>query len=130
MLILLVLAAFCFDLSLAFQRKRQLVELADAAANDAVTAGLDLARLRADGRYCLDRTSVGRAVQATLAASSVGGPEVAVVAVRLADGDEGCATGVVVTLAATSEGAFGRAVPGMPAGTRLEASSSATAVVR
>lgn len=127
-LILLVLASLSFDLSLAFQRKRQLVELADAAANDAVTAGLDEARLRVDGSYCLDPGRVARSVGRSLEASELQ-PRVVQVRLITAPG-AACPTGVAVTLAARTEYAFARAVPGMPAGAALEATGAATAVTR
>jgi Flp pilus assembly protein TadG len=127
MLILLVLAALSFDLALAFQAKRQLVELAEAAANDAVTAGLDDGRFRAAGTYCLDPTRVARSVAATIGAGSA---EVRVVAIDVPAAPGDCATGTAVTLEARSPYPFGRAVPGMPDGVVLRATGRATAVVR
>lgn len=126
MLILLVLAAICFDLTLAFQRKRQLVEVADGAASDAVTAGLDAARLRASGEYCLDQDRVRRSVAASVAAGELA---VEVVTIRLTTSGA-CPIGVEVTLAATAPYPFGRAVPGMPSAVQLEATSRASAIVR
>jgi Flp pilus assembly protein TadG len=128
LLILLLLAALCFDLSLGFQRKRQLVELADSAANDAVTYGLDDARLRAGGAYCLAADRVARSVAATVASSGLGAR---VLALGLGDGDStGCAQRVAVTLEATSPYPFGAAVPGHPKELTVRATSRATVVLR
>jgi len=127
MLILLVLAALSFDLALAFQAKRQLVELAEAAANDAVTAGLDDGRFRAGGTYCLDPARVARSVAATVGAGTT---EVRVVAVDVPAAPGDCATATAVTLEAHSPYPFGRAIPGMPDGVVLRATGRATAVVR
>lgn len=127
LLILLVLAAICFDLTLAFQRKRQLVEVADGAASDAVTAGLDQAQLRATGEYCLDRDRVRRSVAASVGAGEL---PVEVVAIRLTTTSSACPTGVEVTLAANAPYPFAQAVPGMPAAVHLEATSRARAIVR
>ena len=128
LLIVLVLAGIAFDLSLAFQSKRQLVELADSAANDAVTYGLDEVRLRADGSYCLAPSRVARSVQDTLAAS---GQAVEVLSMELvtATGAD-CPTGVAITLAGHSPYPFSQAVPGMPAGINHRGTGRATAITR
>ena len=127
-LILLVLAALSFDLSLAFQRKRELVELADSAANDAVTFGLDEARLRADGAYCLHADRVARSIAATLSVSEL---DVTVLQTRLITAvGASCPTGVALSLATKSPYAFGQAVPGMPEGVQLVANAASSAVVR
>lgn len=127
LLILLVLAALCFDLTLAFQSKRQLVELADAAANDAVTFGLDDARLRATGAYCLSRERTVRSVSAGLGATEVGAE---IVSVRLSPTGADCPTEVVVTLRAISPYPFSRAVFRHVTGTTIEAHGRASAVLR
>lgn len=128
MLILLVLAALSFDLSLAFQRKRQLIELADAATNDAVTFGLDDTRLRADGSYCLDPGRVARSIEATLSVTDL---DVTSAQIRLVTSPGApCPTGVTVILRSTSDYPFGQAVPGMSPRIELSASSEARAVIR
>ena len=127
LLILLVLAAISFDLALAFQGKRHLVELAEAAANDAVSAGLDEARIRADGTYCLDPVRVARSVAATIGA---GPGDARVVSIEVPAPAGGCATAASITLEARSPYPFGRAVPGMPDDVVLRATGRATSVVR
>ncbi len=127
-LILVVLAALSFDLSWAFQRKRALLELADTAAEEAVTVGLDDARLRADGAYCLDPAHAARAVQAAVDASALGA---SVVSVRLRDRTgAGCANGVIVQLQAHSDYPFSHAIAGSSAGTTLTATAEAIALTR
>lgn len=127
LLILLVLAALCFDLTLAFQCKRQLVELADAAANDAATYGLDEARFRATAAYCLSRERAARSVAADIAATQT---HAEIVSVRLSPSWSDCPRTVVVTLRTTSPYPFSRAVfPGIT-GVSIEAQGQATAVVR
>ncbi len=126
--ILLVLAAIAFDFSWAFQRQRQLVELADAAANDAVSYGLDEARLHQDGAYCLSAARVERSLRATLLAS---GTPVTLRSVQLLTVDgAACPTGVAVTIAASTPQPFSAAVPGLGADTDHQATGRATAVVR
>ncbi len=126
-LILLVLAAIAFDLAVGFQAKRALLELADAAANDAVGHGLDEARLRADGSSCLDAARVRRSVAATLAASDV---HAELVELRLSSARTGCPDGVVITLRGTRVAPFIAAVPGANPPEPLIASARATLVVR
>ncbi len=128
LLILLVLAAIAFDLSWAFQHKRQIVELADAAANDAVTYGLDEGRLHQDGAYCLAPDRVERSVRATLNASNAA---VTLQSVQLVTPTgAGCPSGVVVTIAASTPQPFSAAVPGLGTETHQQATGRATAVVR
>lgn len=127
LLILLVLAALCFDLTLAFQTKRQLVELADAAANDAVTFGLDEGRLRATGAYCLSRERAVRSVAGDLAATDV---DAEIVSVHVMPTGASCPTEVVVTLRTTSPYPFSRAVFRDVVGTTIEARGRAAAVLR
>ncbi|MFN0029018.1 MAG: pilus assembly protein TadG-related protein [Acidimicrobiales bacterium] len=128
LLIVLVLAAIAFDLSWAFQHKRQLVELADAAANDAVSYGLDEARLRRDGSYCLAADRVERSVRATLNAS---GASVTLQSVQLlTSAGAACPSAVAITIAATTPQPFSAAVPGLGTAIDQHATGRATAVVR
>lgn len=61
-LILVILASLALDRALVFGAQRELVMEAQAAANDAVTAGVDPDRLRGDGVVALDPERVARAV--------------------------------------------------------------------
>lgn len=61
-LVLLVLSSLALDRALVFGEQRDLVATAQAAANDAVTAGVDPDRLRGDGVVELDAERVQRAI--------------------------------------------------------------------
>jgi uncharacterized membrane protein len=105
-LVVLVLASITVDLGLLHVRSRELWSIADAAANDAASGGLDLAALRATGTLRLDPVAAGDAAVAAVAASGVEGVEVAVVAVT-ADGRE-----ITVTLRREASLVIGRGLPG------------------
>jgi Flp pilus assembly protein TadG len=129
MLALLVLAAIAFDFSIAYQRKRALVDLAATSAADAVTYGLDGERFRATGDYCLDPSRARAAIAEDVAASDLAATVVSV-ELRADDARPGCATGVEVTLRATAPAFFAKAVPGAADERSLEATMGATAVER
>ncbi len=67
-LILLILSSLALDRALMFGEQRTLVSVAQAAANDAVAAGVDPDALRGDGKVVLDPDRVGRAVSLVVAA--------------------------------------------------------------
>lgn len=122
LLIVLVLASIAVDMSLVHLRKRQAFELAAAAANDAVTAGVDQGRLRTTHDYVLDPERTRAVVEDVVAASELA-PQLArppVVTVT--------ATGVRVELALEADYIFADVVPGAPDGTEVTASATATAV--
>ncbi len=54
LLVLVLLAAIAVDSSVAYLGRRELAAAADAAANNAVTYGLDEARFRETGAFALD----------------------------------------------------------------------------
>jgi hypothetical protein len=66
-LVMVLLGSLAVDLSLVSLRQRQALNLAAAAANDAVTVGLDVATLHSDGEYVvradLARTAAGDAIE-------------------------------------------------------------------
>ena len=70
LLVMLVLASIAVDMSLVHLRQRQAVNLAAAAANDAVTAGADPDALRR-GDYELDVRRVRSVVQEVVDASDL-----------------------------------------------------------
>jgi hypothetical protein len=121
LLVVLVLAAIAVDLGAVHLGRRDLVHAAGAAANDAVTDGLDEVRLRRGEGYHLDRRRVEEAVRRSLdaqgALDDLTEPAVVVV--------EG--TTVTVTLTGLVEPVFARALPGAGHGTRVRAEASATA---
>lgn len=120
-LILIVLAAITFDFALLHLRQRELVDLAEAAANDAAAAAIDQGALRERAEVVLDdalvRSVVGRSLTAhTGNLTLVGAP-----IVRLRSG----ATVVEVTVQARVDYVFARAVPGGPQSATLEATAVA-----
>ena len=68
LLVLVLLAAIAVDSSVAYLGRRELAAAADAAANDAVTYGLDEARFRETGKFALDSARVEEAVRRALIA--------------------------------------------------------------
>ncbi len=68
LLVLMLLAAIAVDSSVAYLGRRELAAAADAAANDAVTYGLDEARFRETGAFALDPVRAEEAVRRALLA--------------------------------------------------------------
>ena len=121
-LVLLVLAAITFDYSHLYLAERELLAVAEAAAQDAVTYGIDQAALRAGGGTHLDQSRVDDAVAQALAAH---GHDLRIVTVR---GDVVDDREVVVTLTATIDYIFVGAVPGAPKRATITVRASADAV--
>lgn len=121
-LVVMVLGALAVDFTVARLARRDLAAAADAAANDAVTAGLDEALFRETGQFVLDPARVDAVVRASLALHTddvVGRATVSV--------DTDAAAGIVtVTLHSTADAVFGRAIPGFRT---LDVSASSTAQV-
>lgn len=106
-LVLIMLAGIAFDFSHLYLAKRDLASLADAAANNAVTYGVDQASIRRGDGYALDPDLVEQSVVASIAVHSrdlhlVGEPTVELIT----------ATRVRVTLVARIEYIFTAAIPG------------------
>jgi len=107
-LVMLLLGAITFDLTHVRVAQRELIAAAGDAANDAVTYGLDEARLRRGDGYSLDEGRAREAVVESLAAKGLldelaEPPEVLV---------EGDGT-VEVRLVRVVPHVFGRALPGV-----------------
>ena len=120
-LIVLVLASIAVDLAIVQLRQRQAFDLAASAANDAATAGVDPDALRT-GTFRLDPSRAETAVERTLAASQLARDIAASPTVSVAPD----AVEVTVTLAA--DYLFADAIPGLPDGTTVAATATATAV--
>jgi hypothetical protein len=120
-LVVLVLASIAVDMALVHLRQRQAADAAASAANDAVTAGVDVGALR-QGRYALDPGGVRAVVDRSLATSEVA-PHLAGPAQVTIAGDR-----VEVVLTVEAEHLFTAAVPGAPDHTTVTARASATAV--
>jgi len=106
-LVLIMLAGIAFDFSHLYLAKRDLASLADAAANNAVTYGVDESSIRRGDGFALDPELVEQSVVASVAVHSpdlhlVGEPTVELIS----------PTAVRVTLVARIDFVFTRAVPG------------------
>jgi len=106
-LVLIMLAGIAFDFSHLYLAKRDLASLADAAANNAVTHGVDEASIRRGDGFALDPELVEQSVVASIAVHSpdlhlIGDPSVELIG----------PTKVRVTLVARIDYVFTRAVPG------------------
>ncbi len=119
-LIVMVLAAMTVDLSLVHLAEREATAAADAAANDAVTWGLDETALYEDGNYRLDATRVRESVERSLSAHEISGRLSAVSVSNTLDS-------VSVTVEIDIEYIFAGALPGATGGTTVSANSTATA---
>jgi hypothetical protein len=120
-LIVLLLGAIAFDLSLVFLRQRQASSLAADVANDVASLALDLPAFRASGTFELDpdrADSVGR--------SLLDGSDLAdhltsaTISVTAADT-------VTVRVTMDVDYVFAKAIPGAADGTTVTASATAVA---
>jgi hypothetical protein len=120
-LVVLLLGAVAFDLSLVFLRQRQASSLAVDVANDVATAALDEGAFRADGEFRLDPERAGRLAVELVAASDLA-PVVEDVSVQVLGDDE-----VSVRLVVRVDYVFARALPGPVDGTEVTAAATAVA---
>ena len=120
-LILLLLGAIAFDLSLVFLRQRQASSLAVDVANDLVTAALDEGRFRAEGTYTLDPEAADRIGRALVGASDLA-DEVVGLEIEVLDEDS-----VEVEVVVALDYVFAKAIPGASDGTTVTASAIAVA---
>jgi hypothetical protein len=121
-LVVLVLGAVAFDMSVVFLRQRQASALAVDVANDVVTAALDEDAFRSGDDYRLDperATDLGRAF---VAASDLRDEIVEVEITVVAD------DAVEVRIVMSADYVFAKAIPGTSDGTTVEASATAVAV--
>jgi hypothetical protein len=105
-----------------FLAKRELSSVAEAAANDAVTHGVDQAAVRRGDGYVLDPALVEDSVAASVAVHSpalhfIGNPQVELLS----------PTEVRVTITASIDYVFTRAVPGAPGSATVTVSATADA---
>jgi Flp pilus assembly protein TadG len=125
LLVLILLAAIAVDSSVAYLGRRELAAAADAAANDAVTYGLDEARFRETGNFVLDPARTEEAVRRAVALRRSEGVDRATVS-GTTDADEGTVT---VTLRSTAALVFAPAVPGAPDEVSVVAQATADVLV-
>ena len=119
-LVLVLLASLAVDSAVAYLGQQQLHDALAAAANDAVTAGLDNASFYLHGSLVLDRAAVAQTVCASVAAQHDSGLHDITLSVAI-EGDS-----VRVAGSAVVDAVFGRAIPGMA---RRSVSSSAAATL-
>ena len=110
LLVLLLLAAIAVDTTTEYLARRELAAAADAAANDAVTFGLDEARFRDTGEFALDAARAEEAVRRALAVRASDVVDHAAVDVTT-DTEQGTVT---VTLRSSAHLVFAAIVPGAP----------------
>jgi hypothetical protein len=120
MLVVFVLAAIAFDLSVVFLRQRQAHNVAIAAANDAATAALDIDAFRIDGSYELLDAEALRIARDVVARSDIAEDVVAISA--SADG-----AAVTVAVRVRAEYVFAQALPSTPDHVELEVRATAVA---
>lgn len=120
-LVVLLLGAIAFDMSLLFLRQRQAASVAADVANDLATLALDEPHYRATGEFRLDPRRADEIGRALIASS-----DVAAIAddieITVAD------TRVEVRLTAEVAYVFARAIPGAADGTTVRGRATAEAV--
>jgi hypothetical protein len=105
-LVLILLSAIAVDSAVAYLGQRQLHDALSAAANDAVTAGLNNGSFYQQGRLGLEPSTVGAVVCQALAAQGDSGLHQIQLSMAVA-GDT-----VRLEGTATVDAVFGRAIPG------------------
>jgi Flp pilus assembly protein TadG len=121
-LVLLMLGGIAFDYAHLFLAKRELSSVAEAAANDAVTHGVDQASVRRGAGFVLDPNRVVDSVAASVADHSpdlhfIGDPQIEMLS----------STEVRVTITASIDYVFTRAVPGAPGAATVTVTATASA---
>ncbi len=123
-LIVLLLGAIAVDLTIVHLRQQQAIEAAASAANDAVTAGLDQAALRAGHGYRLDPTRVHAAVDRSITAQGLTDQLAAPPEIRQPGPDT-----ITVIIRLRADYVFARALPGTPHATTVAGTATATAEI-
>lgn len=121
-LVVLLLGAISFDLSVLFLRQRQASGVAVDVANDLASAALDESRLRATGEFVLDPERAASLGARFVDASDLSGQVLAL------DVDVLSADTVRVTLTVRVDYVFAKAIPGAADGTEVTARATAVAV--
>jgi Flp pilus assembly protein TadG len=123
-MIVLVLGSLAIDSGAVFLQQRELAIAAGAAANDAVTLGLDPDLLRDDGEARLDPDRVRQVVDQTLARRGVLAELIEPPQVVIVDDSR-----VEVTLVAHASYVIAPALPGRTDGRTVRATVGANAVL-
>lgn len=122
-LVVLLLGAIAFDLSLVFLRQRQASSLAVDVANDLATWAFDEDAFRADGRFQLDADRADDLGRTLVEASDLGEHVIDVEVVVV--GPDAVEVRVVVQV----DYVFAKAIPGASDGTTVEAAATAVAAI-
>lgn len=120
-LVVVLLGAIAVDSAASFTAQRELVDAAQAAANDGATTGADLDQVRAGAGYHLDSARVAATVHESFAIHGLGDAQVDV---RVVDG------AVVVSARREVRRVFGRAIPGVAGSMVVTARATARPRVR
>jgi Flp pilus assembly protein TadG len=118
-LIVLILGSIAFDFSLVYLRQRQAINVAAAAANDAVVAGIDLDEFRRSQTVELDHALVEQAAANAIAGSDLAA-DIVDWDVRIISDTE-----VEVWMSVRIEYVFAKALPGASDGAVVEARATA-----
>lgn len=120
-LVMLLLGAIAFDMSLLFLRQRQAAAVAGDVANDLAALALDVPTFRASGDYVLGPTRADEVGRSLLDASDLAAH--ITTAVITVTGDD--TVNVRVTVAV--DYVFAKAIPGADDGTTVTADATAVA---
>jgi len=120
-LVVLLLGAIAFDMSLVLLRQRQASSVAVDVANDLATLALDEAYFRSSGEYRID-PSAAADIGARLSEQSDVGRDLEQVLVTVLD-----PTTVEVRLVVGVDYVFARSIPGAADGSTVTAAATATA---
>ena len=123
-LVVLILGAIAFDLSVLFLRQRQATSVAVDVANDLASAAVDENELRATGTYRLDPEQADALGRRFVDASDIAG-QVTDLQVEVVGPDE---VQVIVTLRV--DYVFAKAIPGASDGTTVVGRATAVAARR
>ena len=129
-MIVLMLAAVAVDETGVYLAHRRLHAAAAAAANDAITAGLDLDAFNATGEYRLDPARVAAAVSRSLGAQQSETVDAAVVSAPSISVDASGRQTIQLTLTANVRLIFAGAIPGFDNRRRITERASASVVVQ
>jgi Flp pilus assembly protein TadG len=121
MLVVLLLGGIAFDLSQVFLRQRQASSLAADVANDLASVALDVPAFRESGTFELDPDRADAMGRSLLEASDLAA-DITDANITVANGDT-----VTVTVTATVDYVFAKAIPGAAHGTTVTASATAVA---
>jgi Flp pilus assembly protein TadG len=120
-LVVLLLGGIAFDLSQVFLRQRQASSLAADVANDLASVALDVPTFRESGTFELDPDRADAMGRSLLEASDLAA-DITDANITVANGDT-----VTVTVTATVDYVFAKAIPGAAHGTTVTASATAVA---